>query len=360
MIGQHPKRAEARAADAARPARASAAARANGAADSATADPTTFAAVAAAVRDGFGRRPWSLPPWLLYDDRGSALFEEITKLPEYYLTRTERAILAARAGAIVEAAGLPLEVIELGAGSATKTELLLEAVLERQGRATYAPVDVSPEALRAAALRLRRFRGLAIRPVVARYPEELGFLRARDGGRRLVLFLGSNIGNYDPPAARALLAAVRRQLAPGDAMLVGADVRKAARLLVPAYDDARGVTARFAKNVLARINRELGADFDLDAFRHVAEWNPEASRMELFLESQAKQRVTIPAIATEVTFAPGERIHTESSYKLTLARMRALLAGAGFHPEATWQDPRRWFALHLARVRQDRTRVTVG
>jgi dimethylhistidine N-methyltransferase len=314
-------------------------------------DAATFDAVAAAAREGLGRRPRTLPPWLLYDERGSALFDEITALPEYYLTRTERAILAARAGAIVEAAGLPLEVIELGAGSAAKTGLLLEALLARQARATYVPVDVSPDALRAAAARLRHLGGLEIRPVVARYPDELGFLRGRRRARRLVLFLGSNIGNYDPPAARALLASVRRELEPGDALLVGADVRKARRLLLAAYDDASGVTARFDKNVLARLNRELGGNFDLDAFRHVAAWNPEASRIELYLESLTRQRVTISAISADLTFAPGERIHTESSYKLTKSRMRALLASAGFHPEETWQDPRGWFVVTLASLR---------
>jgi dimethylhistidine N-methyltransferase len=333
MIGAHSKRSEA------------GAGRVAGAIDVAT-----FDAVASAVRDGLGRRPRSLPPWLLYDERGSALFEEITRLPEYYLTRAERAILAERAPAIVEAAGPPLEVIELGAGSAEKTALLLEAVVARQGRATYVPVDVSPDALRAAAARLRGVHGLSVRPVVARYPEELGFLRGRDGVRRLVLFLGSNIGNYDPAAARALLAAVRRELAPGDAMLIGSDVRKARRLLVPAYDDARGVTARFAKNVLVRINRELDADFDVEAFRHVAEWNPDASRMELYLESLARQRVTIPPLSLDLAFAAGERIHTESSYKPTIRALRALLTSAGLRPEAFWRDPSRLFALHLARV----------
>ena len=314
----------------------------------------TFAAVAAAVRAGLGRGRKRLPPWLLYDERGSALFEEITLLPEYYLTRTERAILAEHAAAMIEAAGPPLEIVELGAGSAAKTRPLLEALLAQQPRATYVPVDVSPAALRAAAAQLRGFRRLRVRPVVARYPDELGF--ERGGSRRLVLFLGSSIGNYDPPAARALLAQVRRHLAPGDALLIGTDLTKPQRLLLPAYDDAAGVTARFNKNVLARINRELRGTFALDRFRHVVRWNAAASRMELYLESVAAQRVVVGALGVEVGFAEGERIHTESSHKFTTTGVRRLLAQAGFRAEASWYDERRWFAVHLARVPAGRRR----
>jgi dimethylhistidine N-methyltransferase len=306
--------------------------------------------VAEAARAGLLAEPKRLPPWLLYDARGSALFEEITGLPEYYLTRTERAILERHAPDIVQAAGPPLEIVELGAGSAAKTGLLLDALLARQTRATYIPVDVSPAALREAAARHAGERRLTVRPLLARYPEELDRLDGPREGRRLVLFLGSNIGNYDPPAARALLAAVRGQLDDGDVLLVGADLRKAARLLVPAYDDARGVTAAFNKNVLARLNRELGADFDLERFRHVALWNAAASRMDLYLESLARQRVRVAALGVEVDFARGERLHTESSYKLPPARVRAVLEAAGFAPRAVWTDPRRWFGLFLASV----------
>jgi dimethylhistidine N-methyltransferase len=315
-------------------------------------------AVAEAVREGLLRRRKRLPAWLLYDARGSELFEEITQLPEYYVTRTERAVLAENAGAIVDAAGGPLEIVELGAGSAVKTRLVLEALLARQRRVRYVPVDVSASALAQARVELRGLGGLAFEPVVARYPEELGFLRApakgmgprRVADRRLVLFLGSNIGNYDARAAVALLAAVRRHLAPGDALLVGADRRKSAALLRPAYDDAAGVTAAFNRNVLVRLNRELGATFDLRLWAHVVRWNQRASRVELYLESRAAQRVTIAALGARVDFAAGERIHTESSYKLTGARMRGLLARAGLAPERAWLDERRWFGVTLARV----------
>ena len=326
-------------------------------------DAETTRAVAAAVADGLGRRRKRLPPWLLYDQRGSALFEEITALPEYYLTRTERAIFAAHAGDILRAAGLPLSVIELGAGSAAKTRLLLQALIAEQPRGDYMPVDVSPAALAEAARQLRDLPRLHTRPVMARYPDELGFLRGV-AGRRLVLFLGSNIGNYDARAARALLSAVCQHLGPGDALLIGTDLRKSARYLVPAYDDASGVTARFIKNVLDRLNRELGATFAPDCFRHVAIWNRTASRMEMYLESLVPQRVRIAALDLTISFAAGERIHTESSYKFTRGMVRDRLRSTGLRLESTWHDPRRWFAVHLCRVtgtateRSSRTRST--
>jgi len=305
-----------------------------------------------AVRQGLlvrGRK--TLPAWLHYDDEGSALFEEITRLPEYYLTRTERAILHRHAGAMIETVGGPLEIVELGAGSGAKTRLLLEAALAAQPAVPYRPVDVSRAALGEAARRLRDLPGLDVQPVAARYPEELGFLRRVTDRRRLVLFLGSNVGNYEPRAALRLLAGVRRHLAPGDALLIGADRRKSQRIVLPAYDDPKGVTARFSKNVLARLNRELGATFQLERFRHVVLWNDKASRVELFVESEIAQQVVIAALGATVSFAAGERIHTESSYKLTDARLRRLLGDAGFAPEAAWTDPRRWFGVTLARVR---------
>ena len=309
------------------------------------------AAVADAVRSGLMRARKSLPPWLLYDDAGSDCFEEITCLPEYYLTRTERAILLRDAGAMVEAAGGPLEIIELGAGSAQKTRLLLEAALARQPRVRYIPVDVSPAALTQAQAALRDLRRLEVKPVVARYPDELGFLLAeRPDRRRLVVFLGSNIGNYDPRAAHRLLAGVHSRLGPADALLIGADRRKTSKLLLPAYDDAAGVTARFNKNLLVRLNRELGAAFDPERFRHVVRWNDRASRVELYLESVVSQRVAIAALGVEVAFRARERIHTESSYKLTEARLHGLLGRAGFAPEASWVDDQRWFGLTLARA----------
>jgi L-histidine N-alpha-methyltransferase len=313
-------------------------------------DAATLGAIAAAATSGLLRaRHKRLPAWLLYDARGSALFEQITELPEYYLTRTERAIFAAHAAEMIDAAGPELAIAELGAGTASKTQLLLAALLARQGRGVYLPIDVSASALALAAVELARFPRLTVRPVVGRYPEDLGVLETLPG-RRLVLFLGSNIGNYDPAAARALLAAVRRHLAPGDALLIGADLFKARAPLVAAYDDAQGVTSQFSKNVLARLNRDLGADFDLDHFHHVAIWNRAALRMELYLESDRAQTVRLGELGLQVRFAAGERIHTESSYKLTRARLRQLLTEAGLRPEQSWYDERRLFGVHLARV----------
>jgi L-histidine Nalpha-methyltransferase len=313
------------------------------------ADPDTVRGIAAAVSNGLVRRRKRLPPWLLYDASGSDLFEQITELREYYPTRTERAILGAHADEMIEAAGTSLAVAELGAGTASKTQLLISALLSRQPRATYMPIDVSPSALAIAAAALARYRRLDVLPTVGRYPEDLRVL-ARLRGRRLLLFLGSNVGNYDPPAARALLAAIRRELAPGDAFLVGADMRKSGAILLAAYDDAQGVTGRFNLNVLGRLNRELGAEFDVDRFHHVVRWNRTASRVELYLESDRPQRVPIRSLGLEICFAAGERIHTESSYKFTRVMLDRLFSGAGFTWERSWYDGRSWFGVHLLRV----------
>jgi dimethylhistidine N-methyltransferase len=307
-------------------------------------------AVARAVRDGLLALPKRLPPWLLYDDSGSALFDEITRLPEYYLTRTEHAILGENADAIVAAAGPPLSLVELGAGSATKTRLVIEAALRAQERVLYVPVDVSPGSLATAERHLADVPGLNFCPVVARYPDELGWLAAAPG-RRLVMFLGSNIGNYDPPQAAALLTAVTHELRPGDFMLVGADLRKDPAIVLPAYDDAAGVSERFNLNLLERINRELGGTFDARLFRHVARWNDEASRVELYLESRVRQAVTIGRLGITARFEAGELMHMENSYKLTVPGLEALFRSAGLAPTRTFTDARGWFAVQLGRRR---------
>jgi len=300
--------------------------------------------IAADVKRGLTARPKWLPCHLLYDQEGSRLFEAITELPEYYLTRTELAILEARAGDIAAAAGPVKTVAELGAGTATKTRTILDAV----GPALYVPIDVSASALEVAAETLAR-PGLAVRPLVGRYQELLPRLRALPGPR-LLLFIGSSIGNYEPAAAVELLSAARRCLEPGDGFLLGADLRKSESVLLPAYDDAAGVTARFTRNLLVRLNRELGAEFDVDAFRHRAIWNGELSRMEIYLESLRDQEVAIPALDLVVHFARGERLHTENSYKLPLTAQLRLLRDAGFVPASLWRDPAELYAVHLARV----------
>jgi L-histidine Nalpha-methyltransferase len=305
---------------------------------------------AAEVQEGLGNGSKSLPCKLIYDACGSALFEEITRLPEYYLTRTELEILREQAGQMALAIGTGITVVELGAGTATKTSTLLQALSQRQMRVPYFPVDISPAALDEARDRVEReCPRVAVRPVVADFSQGFGFLRDIPG-RKLILYLGSSIGNFDPPAAHAMLRQVAQQLGEDDALLLGTDLVKDESILVPAYDDASGVTEQFNKNILCRLNRELGANFDLNFFRHVALWNPRQSRMEIYLESLRPQLVSIPPLKLCVRFANGERIHTENSYKYTVGMVEDMLQPAGFALTRSWFDRRNWFALHLARV----------
>jgi L-histidine Nalpha-methyltransferase len=302
------------------------------------------------VERGLLSTPKTLPTKLFYDAAGSELFEAITALPEYYPTRTELEILQEHAGEIARAAGSGLAVVELGAGTAAKTCTLLKAIAARQMRVDYVPVDISRGAVREARNRVRaEVPQSFVRPMVADFSEGFDFLSTVPG-RRLVLYLGSSIGNFDPEAAVEMLAGVREQLSSGDALLLGTDLVKSPDILVPAYDDARGVTAEFNKNILSRLNRELGADFDVDAFRHVACWNPTASRMEMHLESMRAQTVNLKMIQLTVEFSAGERMHTENSYKYTIPMVDEMLRSSGFSLEKTWFDRKKWFALHLARV----------
>src|SRR5208337_3007417 len=307
-------------------------------------------AMSLAVREGLSATPKRLPCWLLYDEVGSELFEQITELPEYYLTRTERSILEMYAGEILQQAGPSLTLVELGAGTATKTCILIEELLQRQSRALFYPIDVSPSALHEAVVRLgRQFPQLRVNPIVADYTGGVDALN-RISGRKLVLYIGSSIGNFEPEESVAMLRRIRRSLRAGDALLLGADFAKSPKILIPAYDDSQGVTAAFNKNILARINRELEANFDLDAFRHVALWNRRCSRMEMHLESTAAQQVFVPVLDMDIAFAKGERIHTENSYKYTVEMIESILRESGFKLEQSWQDRRKWFGVHLARV----------
>lgn len=303
------------------------------------------------VVHGLTSRPKTLPCKLLYDDRGSQLFEEITRLAEYYPTRTEFGILQDSAKEIVQAAGTPVSIVELGAGTATKTGALLRAFARRQMRVKYFPVDISPGALADAKDRIKdECANALVRPVVADFSDGFHFLREIPG-RKLVLYLGSSIGNFEWNDAIAMLRKVREQLLPGDALLLGTDMLKDEKILVPAYDDAQGVTANFSKNVLMRLNRELGANFELGSFRHIAEWNPSQSRMEIFLESTRPQTVSLPMARLTIQFRAGERIHTENSHKYTLEMIERMLCLSGFKLEKTWFDRQKWFGLNLARVR---------
>ncbi len=320
--------------------------------------------VAAAVREGLAAHPRRLPAWLFYDDRGSRLFDQITHLPEYYLTRTERSIFSAHAGDIVaraaqsspnvsdEAKPVRLRIAELGAGSADKTRLLLKAAAARQGTLLYEPVDVSAGALQAARERIEgEIPGVHVLPRVMDYTHGLDLYPAAQGERRLVLYIGSSIGNFDPEAANQILETIRAGLETGDALLLGVDLRKDERTLLAAYDDTAGVTARFNLNLLARLNRELAADFDLESFSHRAVWNATESRIEMHLESLIDQRVRLRSLDLEVVFKAGETIHTENSYKYAPGQAEAMLSAAGFAPESTWTDERGWFAVCLGRVK---------
>jgi L-histidine Nalpha-methyltransferase len=309
--------------------------------------------VPAAVHEvqGLLRTPKSLPPKLFYDEAGSELFERITELPEYYLTRTETAVLRSAADEIAAAAPVA-SLVELGAGTSTKTRILIAALLKREPGLAFFPVDISIAPLHAARVALRReFPRLHHAPVIADLAENLSFLSSCPAPR-LVLYLGSSIGNFEPMEVASLLCRIRRRLAPGDSLLLGADMRKEPDILLAAYDDAQGVTAAFNKNILARINRELGGHFDLSEFKHLVRWNGRESRIEIYLQSLARQSVRINALDATIDFEPGELIHTENSYKYSDSMLEAMLCNAGFVPEKTWKDKRGWFADTLARVPQ--------
>jgi L-histidine Nalpha-methyltransferase len=309
--------------------------------------------IVSAVREGLACYPKRLPPWLFYDEAGSRLFDQITEIPEYYLTRTERGILTAHADEMIAhaAAGDRLRIAELGAGSADKTRLLLTAAAIRQDSVVYEPVDVSWSALAEAKERIEReIAAVKVAPQVMDYTDGLFLEEAAPDERRLVLYIGSSIGNFEPEDSANVLRRVRAGLRPGDGLLLGVDLVKDEPTLLAAYDDPAGVTAAFNGNMLVRLNRELGADFDTTAFAHVAEWNPLASRIEIYLESRAAQTVRLPALSMRVKFAAGERIHTENSYKYRAGQAETLLCNAGFKPVARWTDERDWFAVYLGQV----------
>jgi L-histidine N-alpha-methyltransferase len=306
--------------------------------------------IAEEVLRGLSARPRRLPPKLFYDAEGSRLFDAITETPEYYPTRTERAILKDFAGEMVQQTGKGLTLVELGAGSASKTQVLIEALLRQQLRAEFYPVDVSSSALQAALATLNgHFPRLRVAPILADYTHRLPDLKSLPG-RKLVLFIGSTIGNFEPDEAEKFLKNVRRSLEPGDALLIGFDLIKDAGVLHAAYNDTQGVTAAFNKNMLVRINRELGGSFDIEGFEHVAFWNRKASRIEMHLESVYEQTVWVQDLDRGFHFDQGERIHTENSYKFNQRSIARLLRRSGFKLEKSWTDPQGWFCEALARV----------
>jgi L-histidine Nalpha-methyltransferase len=304
----------------------------------------------AEVYRGLTSNPKRLSPWIFYDDRGSQLFEAITELPEYYLTRTERDIFAQHGDAILAAAadGPELAVIELGAGTAAKTGLLLEAAVRRSLAVTYYPLDISELALAEAERRLgEQIPQVTVESRLTDYTRDMSDI-PNTGCRRLVLYIGSSIGNFQPAAASALLRNLRRRLAPGDLLLLGVDHVKDRGTLLRAYNDSAGVTADFNRNALVRINRELGSLFRPRLFRHRAIWNDRESRVEMHLESLIAQEIPIPSLGLSVTFRRGESIHTENCYKFTPDTAGRQLDRCGFAVKTSWTDSHRWFGVYLA------------
>ena len=330
------------------------------------------------VLEGLTRSPKQLPPWLFYDEAGSLLFDEITALPEYYLTRLERSLLAAHAGEMIvaAAAGERLRMVELGAGSADKTRTLLSAAIAHQGTVEYLPVDVSETALALACERIEaELPAVLAVPVVTDYTRDWAIPGQTAAERQMLLWIGSSIGNFEPEAAVELLRRINATMQPGDCLLLGADLApidpaaldgapmpagcKCVEELVSAYDDAAGVTAAFNRNMLVRLNRDLGAEFDPESFAHRAIWNPADSRMEMHLESHKAQSVWIEALEMKIPFEAGERLHTENSYKYTAEQVAGMMALAGFPVERHWlaggeAKPMKdrdgaWFGLMLGR-----------
>ncbi|MFL1379141.1 L-histidine N(alpha)-methyltransferase [Nocardiopsis protaetiae] len=301
------------------------------------------------VAEGLSSVPKQLPPKWFYDERGSALFEDITELPEYYPTRAERAILEERSDEIADAADAEA-LIELGSGSGVKTRLLLNAMRRHGTLARFVPVDVSGEFLAASARRVADdYPDLDVHAVVGDFEHHLGLLPVReDGGRQTVAVLGSTIGNQEPAPRAGFLRDIRAVLRPGDTFLLGADLVKDPDRLVAAYDDDQGVTAEFDRNVLSVINRELGADFDPTEYEHVARWNEKEEWIEMRLRSRVDQHVRVAALDLDVDFAAGEEMRTEISAKFRKEGLERELEDAGFELTHWWTDPDGDFSLSLS------------
>ncbi|APE36980.1 dimethylhistidine N-methyltransferase [Nocardia mangyaensis] len=301
------------------------------------------------ARTGLTAEPKSLPPKWFYDARGSELFERITELPEYYPTRTERALLAGVVGEIAAAAH-PEVLVELGSGSAAKTRLLLDALTAEGSLKTYVPQDVSATALRGAAAEIAiEYPNLAVHGVVSDFTDTLHNLPR--GGRRMIAFLGGTIGNLVPAERAEFLADINEVLEPGELLLLGAGLVIDPAILVPAYDDAAGVTAEFNRNVLRVLNHRLGADFAPEKFEHIAVWDPDNEWIEMRLRATEPMTATITDLDLTVDFAAGEQMRTEISAKFRPEALRTELTTAGFTPTHTWTDPDARFALFLAERR---------
>lgn len=294
------------------------------------------------------------PKWLsslyFYDHLGSELFERITETPEYYPTRTEEGLLRDHIDQILEQAGTDLTLAEMGSGSSRKSRVVIEALVAKQGDSVYLPVDVSADFLHEVAVDLEKsFPGIHVQPIAAEYSDGLRQIGEHPATRRLVMFLGSSIGNFEPDEQLGLLKTAYDSLSPGDTFLLGTDLIKDEAILDAAYNDSDGVTAQFNLNILSHLNRELLGDADLESFAHHAFWNAEKSRIEMHLVSLRDQQVGFPRADLVVSFKEGETIHTENSYKFTLDGARTMAQEAGFRLERSWTDEKQWFALHLLR-----------
>jgi L-histidine Nalpha-methyltransferase len=303
------------------------------------------AAMAADAEAGLTASPKTLPPVWFYDEHGSELFDEITRLPEYYPTRAERSILTERAAEIVDRAQANV-LVELGSGTSDKTRLLLDAMADADRLHRFVPFDVSEETLRHAAADITAAYDIPVHAIVGDFHRHLGAIPR--GERRIVAFLGSTIGNLAPEPRAKFLAEVASGLAPGDSLLLGTDLVKVESRLVAAYDDAEGVTAEFNRNVLRVLNRELDADFDVDAFAHVACWDPVEEWIEMRLRATTAQLVTIERLGMEVRFGDGEELRTEISAKFRRDGVARELAAAGLELAEWWTDPAGDFALSLS------------
>jgi len=287
----------------------------------------------------------------LYDDLGSQLFEAICHLDEYYLTRAESEILTRYADEIIESVPGSKTLMELGSGGASKTRTIIESLLNRQPELLFIPVDISALALESSSRSLlRSYSQLRIEAYAADYFEGLAALRYQEAGRLLALFLGSNIGNFEMDQGIEFLKAIRAVLNEGDALLLGADLKKDANVLEAAYGDTLGVTQAFILNQLARINRELGANFDLRQFKLRSTYNANAGRVEVYLQSAREQTVRIANLNMTITLNEGESIHMENSYKYDLDELSRLASASGFHRAHTWFDERRLFSSSLFRA----------
>lgn len=306
------------------------------------------AGLAEDVRRGLSTEPKRFLPKYFYDELGSQLFEAICLLPEYYLTRAENEILELYADEIVSSLDGNTTLLEMGSGSASKTRLIIEAILRKQPELLFIPVDISAYALDSSSrILLQSYPQLSIEAYAADYFAGLAELEKKPRARTLALFLGSNVSNFDPEDALKFLRALRLVLRDGDALLLGADLKKDKSVLEAAYNDALGVTAAFNLNVLARINRELGGDFDLRAFQHHAFYNEEPGRVEIYIESLIEQTVAIKQLEMEVKFHKGELIHTENSYKYDLSDIAKLAEETGFTRSRSWLDKGEQFSSNL-------------